>query len=269
MIKLRLQNHANSLSSKSALSSVWRQGGLKELYKGVGPTAAGYLNTWAVYFCVYDWSKKQYSHFSHTLANTLSAFHGGLVSALVTNPIWVVRTRIMTQHKTGAYYYKSTWDGLITLVRKEGILAIYKGIGPSLLGVSHVMIQFPLYEALKDGRDQASHIMYASALSKVVAVCSTYPLEVIRTRLQTQASAPNPTRSWSARAIQAGHFCTRVHAQPRYTGVLGSFKTILEHEGYRGFYKGLGASLFRTVPASALTILSYEALSQCLASMAQ
>ena len=48
------------------------------------------------------------------------------------------------------YYYTSTRDALVSIWRKEGARALYKGLGPSLIGVTHVVVQFPAYEYLKE-----------------------------------------------------------------------------------------------------------------------
>lgn len=37
----------------------------------------------------------------------------------------------------------------MTIFRTEGIHAFYRGLLPSLLGIAHVAVQFPLYEQLK------------------------------------------------------------------------------------------------------------------------
>ena len=42
----------------------------------------------------------------------------------------------------------------------------------------------------------------------------------------------------------------------RYSGVLQACTTIAREEGIRGFYRGMGVNLVRTVPSSALTILT-------------
>jgi solute carrier family 25 folate transporter 32 len=47
------------------------------------------------------------------------------------------------------YYYFSVFHGLRSMMKEEGWKALYKGLGPSLLGISHVAVQFPLYEQLK------------------------------------------------------------------------------------------------------------------------
>jgi hypothetical protein len=65
--------------------------------------------------------------------------------------VFLMIARIMTQSKSIAipYYYKSTRDALFTIYRTEGWKALYKGLGPSLIGVSHVVVQFPTYEKIK------------------------------------------------------------------------------------------------------------------------
>lgn len=60
MIKIRLQNGTMNSSPTSMFQSIWKGEGLAGLYKGVIPTAAAYLPTWAIYFVVYDSSKKCY-----------------------------------------------------------------------------------------------------------------------------------------------------------------------------------------------------------------
>lgn len=45
--------------------------------------------------------------------------------------------------------YLHTIDAARTIYRSEGIRAFYRGLLPSLLGIAHVAVQFPLYEQLK------------------------------------------------------------------------------------------------------------------------
>ena len=136
----------------------------------------------------------------------------------------------------------------------------YNGLVPSLVGLVHVGVQFPLYEWLKKlfvestvlsssssppplslPSTQLSYpsIIAASVLSKIAATASTYPHEVIRTRLQTQERAANGI-------------------PVKYTGVLRTLQLIYREEGWRAFYSGLGTNMVRTLPASAVTLLTFE-----------
>src|ERR1700753_1914717 len=121
---------------------------------------------------------------------------------MVTNPIWVIKTRLMSQVSRKAvsndarppWHYKSTLDAAKKMYKTEGMLSFYSGLTPALLGLTHVAVQFPAYEYLKtkftgqgmgqsiEG-DTGQHwvgILSASVLSKVMASSATYPHEVIR-----------------------------------------------------------------------------------------
>lgn len=250
--KTRLQNQGKALPGETpyrgtigTLNRIWLEEGKRGLYRGLGPTILGYLPTWAIYFTTYDYCKSRWSnkldHEKEWLLHIVSAMTAGAASTILTNPLWVIKTRLMTQSQKTSYRYKNTFDAFITIGRVEGFRGFYKGLGPSLIGVSHVAVQFPLYEKLKvlfnvEGKSTGStSILLASALSKMAASMATYPHEVIRTRLQNQTRRPY-----------------------KYKGIFHATKIIMMEEGLRGFYKGLSTNLVRTVPSSAMTILTYE-----------
>ena len=169
--------------------------------------------------------------------------------------------------------YKSALDVVRKVYCNEGIIAFYSGLSPALLGVSHLAIQFPLYEQLKryltgaglggwnedEDRQQVSKILIASCLSKMCAGAATYPHEVIRTRLQMQQGTYS-RMSPKSRLEQPYHNQLRGNiTQPvRYKGILNTSKVILQEEGWRALYAGMGTSMFRAIPASAVTMLVYE-----------
>lgn len=219
------------------------------------------------------------------LVSFWSSIVAGASSTMVTNPIWVIKTRLMLQVSANAvnndtrppWHYKSTFDAARKMYATEGILSFYSGLTPALLGLTHVAIQFPAYEYLKrqftgqgmggSEGDQSFHFagtFAASILSKIMASSATYPHEVLRTRLQTQqrlVSAAKPATTALESAHGFGVHNNPIPAAqiiPKYRGIVTTFKTILKEEGWRAFYAGMGTNMMRAVPAATTTIVTYE-----------
>ncbi|KAH8685618.1 mitochondrial carrier domain-containing protein [Tricladium varicosporioides] len=275
-------------------STIWREEGLRGMYRGLGPIILGYIPTWAVYFSVYGKSKDFFAerHVNINTANFWSSIMAGACGTMVTNPIWVIKTRLMSQvspHSTTidarpAWNYRGTIDAAKQMYRTEGLMSFYGGLTPALLGLSHVAVQFPTYEYLKtrftgqglgmmiEG-DDSSHlvgVISASVLSKIIASSATYPHEVIRTRLQTQQRVlPGASSALNGGTGSEHHKPRNAKAMSegkplKYQGLVGTFKTILKEEGWRAFYAGLTTNMWRAVPAATTTILTYEYLMQHL-----
>jgi solute carrier family 25 folate transporter 32 len=232
------------------------------------------------------------------VSSSASAVTGGTCSILLTNPLWVIKTRLMSQSSTSTNTapkeYKSAIDVAWKMYYREGITSFYSGLTPALLGVTHLAVQFPLYEQFKryltgaglgnwhedHGWLQVLGILAASSASKACAIAATYPHEVIRTRLQTQQkiypftpvepARPSKTLDPSVRGsgprrekcCDGGRTCERLPL--RYRGIISTFKTILREEGWRALYSGMGTGLIGAVPASATTMLVYETVVRVL-----
>jgi solute carrier family 25 folate transporter 32 len=240
----------------TSLATIYREEGLRGLYRGFQPTVIGYAPAWAIYFTCYnrgriEW-KKHFPDAPKDFGIILSAVSSGAIANAITNPIWVIRTRLQTQeHVNRKPEYFGTVDAARKIWKREGLLAFYKGMVPSMWGLIHVAVQFPLYEKFKSllnlhpeeqhdelSFDHARRLIAASSTSKLLASLTTYPLEVVRTRMQVQRS-------------DGAH-------PPHYSTVLGSLKIIIREEGVRGLYMGLQTNLIRVVPANAITFTTYE-----------
>lgn len=249
------------------------------------------------------------------VVNFWSSIIAGASSTIVTNPIWVIKTRLMSQ--TGRHdrtqfsflpkasntptsrptvnphgYYHSTIDAAKKMYTTEGIRAFYSGLSPALLGLSHVAVQFPVYEYLRMrftgqgmGEAPASNdvkassewagILSASIISKILASSATYPHEVIRTRLQTQRR-PMPGVELAMGGVGenvGGIPGLKIRGAPKvitpesavkqpdpfkYKGIVRTFRTILHEEGWKAFYAGMGTNMMRAVPAATVTMVTYE-----------
>lgn len=164
----------------------------------------------------------------------------------------------------------------------EGVLSFYSGLTPALLGLTHVAVQFPVYEFLRKkftgqamgemaGDDKQSHwlgVLSASIMSKIMASSATYPHEVIRTRLQTQRRPTPGSEYLQGLGVSESTPGSQSHVphserstgslEPKYRGVIMTFRTILREEGWRAFYAGMGVNMMRAVPAATVTMMTYE-----------
>ncbi|KAG0353081.1 hypothetical protein BGZ54_002417, partial [Gamsiella multidivaricata] len=129
------------------------------LYRGLTPNFAGATVSWGLYFYLYagikarmavDPTTGRLGPTQHMTASML----GGALTALVTNPFWVIKTRMCTTQRTSPGAYQSLIGGLVSLVKTEGVQGVYRGIVPALFGTSHGAIQFMAYEQLKYWRQE-------------------------------------------------------------------------------------------------------------------
>jgi solute carrier family 25 folate transporter 32 len=289
---------------------IQRQEGLSGFYRGVRPMVLGYIPTWAVYMSVYD-SSRQFLYDNgygeqerdKWFARLYASVTAGFCSTVVTNPIWVIKTRLMSMSAPArseqgakglvgrslpAYHYTGMTDAASQMWREGGYKVFYSGLVPALLGLSHVAIQFPLYEFFKqrftgsemgasaipsNSSDAASNtvgILAASFLSKLCATTATYPHEVLRTRQQTQLrSAQVESGSSGVGLINHSMAISRAKRigssdgmtfQPKYKGVVQTFRHILAEESWLAFYNGMGTNMIRTLPAAMTTMLAFETI---------
>lgn len=155
---------------------------LLAFYRGLSPNMIGNGASWGFYFMWCDlisllWLMLRYGEIKKYMsarrgvsmlelssAEFLAASGtAGVATAICTNPIWVVKTRMLITDRSAEGSYKglsgkiTPWiaiiaDGIRQLFRTEGIRGFYSGLIPSLIGVSHGAVQFMFYEELKKWR---------------------------------------------------------------------------------------------------------------------
>jgi solute carrier family 25 folate transporter 32 len=285
---------------KDVIRAMWRTEGIRGFYRGISASLIAFMPNWAIYFTLYEqlrgsllryWvfrpTKYVRNRAAHPItsrwsdemfASMLASVGAGAATALVCSPLWMAKTRMQAEVVLPGSMprYRNPLHCLRRIAREEGLTALYRGLTPSLLGLVHVAVQFPLYEALKrnwsihgsrpnehgprplalsEARPPVWRIMLASSLSKIVASAVAYPHEVIRSRLQMISIVPVNARIPPLEPMLDRTAAT-LGAEP--VRMLRLVRYMIQHEGIGAFYRGLGATLFRTLPATMLTFVTYE-----------
>ncbi|XP_010280310.1 PREDICTED: brain mitochondrial carrier protein 1 [Phaethon lepturus] len=158
VLKIRMQAQG-SLFQGGMIGSfidIYQQEGTRGLWRGVVPTAQRAAIVVGVELPVYDITKKHLI-LSGLMGDTIfahfvSSFTCGLAGAIASNPVDVVRTRMMNQRAIvgSTELYKGTLDGLVKTWKSEGFFALYKGFWPNWLRLGPWnIIFFITYEQLK------------------------------------------------------------------------------------------------------------------------
>lgn len=247
------------------LRHIFAAEGVRGLYRGLFPSLVSVVPSISIYFTLYSEIKQAIGvppgdgNAKTAALQSVSAGLASCMTAAITNPLWVVKTRMQTQphSKVTPPKYHNTWHTLRSIIRDEGAKALYKGLGASLITSSQAMIQFPTYEKLKlvmckrfeKGTSHAALCYFvSSSIAASFACMVTYPSEVVRSRMQIQGM--------QVYGLHVQGFPKTFHSP--YKGTFSAFRTIWFEEGFRGLYRGMWTNLIRLVPAQAISFTVYE-----------
>lgn len=207
----------------------------------------------------------------------LTASLAGMGNVLLTNPIWMIATRMQSYENLAKQdKFKNKLASIddeagggsepsssppkplavAKMVYNEyGISGFWNGVTASLVMVINPTIQYAMYEWLmslnkkmKKGkrklhtfRPSTFEIFILSALSKAGATVMTYPLMTVKTRMM------------AARKTDA-------HLQ--YTSVWNAIAQIAKKEGFGGYYKGIKTKITQSILAASLLLVCKEKITE-------
>ena len=127
-------------------------------------------------------------------------------------------------------------------MKEEGVFGFWKGLLPSILGIGQGALQFTIYDTLKyqfwrddsRGKLQIWEYILMSCASKTISLIILYPLQLLKSRLQTYETISEPQ---TMRRV---------------------IVSIYTKEGLGGFYKGIAPNIVRVLPATCITFGVYE-----------
>ncbi|CAJ0581664.1 unnamed protein product, partial [Mesorhabditis spiculigera] len=165
----------------------------------------------------------------------------GACGATAVYPIDLVKTRMQNQ-RTGSFVgevmYKNSLDCFKKVVKFEGLVGLYRGLLPQIVGVApEKAIKLTMNDFMRDKFTESGKIplygeIIAGACGGASQVVFTNPLEIVKIRLQVAGEIQTPGNR------------------------VGVF-TILRELGFLGLYRGARACFMRDVPFSAIYFPAY------------
>lgn len=183
----------------------------------------------------------------------------GSATVILTNPIWVVNTRMTTRKhqadeaggpgKDGALPLpggaaaakrappSTTLGTLLAMLRNEGPQALFSGVLPALVLVINPILQYTLFEQLKNAVERRRRAVTPAvafslgALGKLFATSITYPYITVKSQ---------------------AHVAGGREGAGKKEGMSAAITRIVREEGYAGLYKGIGPKVTQSVLTAAL-----------------
>lgn len=145
--------------------------------------------------------------------------------------------------------YRNSYHALRSIIQIEGFRALFSGVGVTVLrDIPFSIVYFLAYESTRtlqqwfyhgsesDNRLGVINHMLSGAFAAACGISVSNPLDVVKTRLQTQGSLN----------------------QRKYSGILDCCRAIIAQEGYIGFTRGLVPRMMYLCPSAAITFSLYE-----------
>ncbi|KAL2825305.1 mitochondrial carrier domain-containing protein [Aspergillus cavernicola] len=286
-------------SMTSSYATIYRQEGiLRGLYGGVTPALLGSFPGTLIFFGVYEFMKRKMldAGINPNVAYLSGGFFADLAASVVYVPSEVLKTRLQLQgrynnpHFKSGYNYRSTGDALRTIVRQEGFSALFHGYKATIFrDLPFSALQFAFYEQEQrlakewvGSRDIGLGLeVLTAATAGGMAGVITCPMDVLKTRIQTQQNPESAPASTSPKTTTGQKPTSAMRAQSRAISTSASvsspatppgalrldtssffsgLRTIYHTEGLAGWFRGVGPRGVWTSIQSGTMLVMYQYL---------
>ncbi|XP_073097965.1 mitochondrial basic amino acids transporter isoform X2 [Manis javanica] len=169
----------------------------------------------------------------------LAGAAAGAIQCVICCPMELAKTRLQLQDAGPARTYRGSLDCLAQIYRREGLRGVNRGMASTLLRETPSFgVYFLSYDVLTRAlgcepgdRLLVPKLLLAGGTSGILSWLSTYPVDVVKSRLQADG----------------------LRGAPRYQGILDCVSQSYRAEGWRVFTRGLASTLLRAFPVNAAT----------------
>lgn len=249
-LKTIIQAQPPGATQKPLLTSfieIYHEGGLKAYFRGNGVNVIKVAPETAFKFMFFDEFKKAVAKDPGNVTTLERFIAGGLAGTSAQTaiyPLEVVKTR-MAVCKPGTY--NGMMHCCLSVWQEQGVRGLYKGLMPSNMGIlPYAGIDLMTNSLLKDflvdkyeklGREPGVvELLGCGMLSSSLAMTVTYPLNLVRTRLQASG----------------------VPGSAQYTGLLDVITQTMKRDGAKGFFRGIAPNSLKVLPASSISYAVFD-----------
>ncbi|TYI67866.1 hypothetical protein E1A91_D08G048900v1 [Gossypium mustelinum] len=246
-IKTKMQTKGASeiyANTFDAVVKTFQTNGILGFYRGVSAVIVGSTASSAVYFGTCEFGKSFLSKLEYPAL--LIPPTAGAMGNIVSSAIMVPKELITQRMQAGAK--GSSWQVLLRILEKDGILGLYAGYSATLLrNLPAGVLSYSSFEYLKAAvlrKTKQTNLepiqsVCCGALAGAISASLTTPLDVVKTRLMTQVHGNKV-------------------AAAMYSGVNATVKQIFKEEGWIGLTSGLGPRVVHSACFSALGYFAFE-----------
>ncbi|KAL8762332.1 MAG: hypothetical protein Q9184_001639 [Pyrenodesmia sp. 2 TL-2023] len=251
-------------STYDAVRRIVQREGITGLYSGLESALFGISVTNFVYYYWYEWTRAFFERAAirssraskklTTIESMIAGAIAGSATVLITNPIWVVNTRMTARQfepsseeplpdpataSSNPKSKPSTLSTLLSLLRTEGPQTLFAGVLPALVLVINPILQYTIFEQLKNVLERRRKVtprdvFLLGAVGKLLATSITYPYITIKSRMHVKEG----TKEGMGQAV----------------------KRAVREEGWGGLYKGIGPKVTQSVITAAFLFAFKDAL---------
>ncbi|SCU95032.1 LAME_0F10418g1_1 [Lachancea meyersii CBS 8951] len=235
----------------ATIKDVYKKHGVVGFFAGLESAVIGMAFSSFVYYYCYEASSRCIMKYTgkqrlNTAESMLVGTIAGSVNAAATNPLWVANTR-MTVDKTE----RNTLRTILDIAHKDGPATLFNGLKPALVLVINPIIQYTVFEQLKNTILEKSHsrtlspswAFLSGALGKLIATGSTYPYVTMKARMhlkgKQKAHSDKPTAP---------------------TSLVSLMMETVKKNGVSELYRGIGLKLVQSVLTAAFLFFFKEGL---------
>lgn len=237
----------------SAAKRIIDREGVLGLYAGLESALFGITITNFVYYYWYEFSRAFFQRTTNktrlsTVESMAAGALAGSATVLLTNPIWVVNTRMTARNNesndptlptsegdaqaTKRQRSPSTISTFLKIVREDGFTRLFAGVLPALVLVINPILQYTIFEQLKQVLEKrrkvtATDSFLLGALGKLAATSITYPYITVKSRAHVASGEGSKE------------------------GMTASLRRIVKEEGVSGLYGGIGPKVTQSVLTAA------------------